>query len=485
MTTEHRSAAEVRSRIDHPVVDADGHWLEYHPQVLEALERIGGPVAAEGFAMFPKRVGRTLTSTPEERRNRGAAQEIFWGYATRNARDRATALLPGLLYERLDELGIDFSVLYPTHGLAVVQLPDPAMRQATCRAFNTYLAEHFGDYADRMTPACAVPMFTPGEAIAELEHIRHDLGLKAVVLGSLMRRPIPDVVARSPEAARRAVAHDTLGIDSAHNYDEVWAACASLGVSPTFHMGTRGFALRSSPTNFVYNHIGHFAAANEAVCKSLFLNGVTRRFPEVNFGFLEGGVAWACNLFADLIGHWEKRNLGALEHTNPANLDLAALAELAERYADAGLAERFRRGEGLFDYEASPATGGLDQLDDYARCAITDGADFVELFTRSFFFGCEADDKMNSWAFNTTANPFGARLKAVYGSDIGHFDVIDMNDVVPEAYELVDDGLITPADFRDFVFAHPVQFFGGTNPRFFEGTRVEAAAAAELAAAGR
>ena len=38
-----------------------------------------------------------------------------------------------------------------------------------------------------------------------------------------------------------------------------------------------------------------------------------------------------------------------------------------------------------------------------------------------FYFGCEADDPINSWAFQ--ANAFGARLGAVFGSDIGNFDV--------------------------------------------------------------
>jgi hypothetical protein len=32
--------------------------------------------------------------------------------------DRATAMLPRLMYERLDDLGIDFSVVYPTAGLS-------------------------------------------------------------------------------------------------------------------------------------------------------------------------------------------------------------------------------------------------------------------------------------------------------------------------------------------------------------------------------
>jgi hypothetical protein len=43
---------------------------------------------------------------------------------------------------------------------------------------------------------------------------------------------------------------------------------------------------------------------------------------------------------------------------------------------------------------------------------------------------------------------------------------------VPEAYELVEDGLITTADFRDFTFSNAVRLWGTQNPRFFEGARI-------------
>ena len=56
-----------------------------------------------------------------------------------------------------------------------------------------------------------------------------------------------------------------------------------------------------------------------------------------------------------------------------------------------------------------------------------------------------------------------------------------MRDPLPEAYELVEDGLISPDNFRDFTFANAVHLWGTQNPRFFEGTTVAAAAAAELA----
>ena len=102
---------------------------------------------------------------------------------------------------------------------------------------------------------------------------------------------------------RYAYRLDTFGIDSEHDYDPVWAKCVELKVVPTSHAGSQGIGTRQSISNYAYNHIGHFAAANEAICKSLFMGGVTRRFPGIRLGFLECGDGWACVLYADLVGH--------------------------------------------------------------------------------------------------------------------------------------------------------------------------------------
>jgi hypothetical protein len=42
-----------------------------------------------------------------------------------------------------------------------------------------------------------------------------------------------------------------------------------------------------------------------------------------------------------------------------------------------------------------------------------------------------------------------------------------------EAYEGVEQGLMTEEDFRDFVFTNPIKLHCGMNPGFFEGTIVQ------------
>ena len=477
----HVDPRTLRARFSHPVIDADGHWLEYGPVMREAFRKIGGEAAAEGLALASQRVPNSLKMTVGERTRRRVGQEAFWSSPCENVLDRATAMLPRLLYDRLPELGIDFSVVYPTAGLSYHRMQDTRMRRAICRAYNVFAADQFRGLEDRVIPAAIIPMYTPEEAIEEIEFAATQLGYRVIMVGGMMRRPVPLLAEERPEAASLVEWYDVIGIDSPHDYDPVWRKCRELKLAPTFHNGARSILLRNSPSNFCYNHIGHFASAGHAVAKALFFGGVTRRFPDVNFAFLEGGVGWACMLYADLIGHWEKRNGQAIQSTHPSKLDRGRLLELARKYGRDEVIEAVQRGEGLEGDSNSTLTGGVEDVDDYFRCRIEKKQDIRDLFVPRFYFGCEADDPANAWAFNAKANPMRARLNAIFSSDIGHFDVPDMTEVVPEAYELVEHGLLTDDDFRDFMFGNAVRFWGEVDPDFFKGTTVENAAGAVLA----
>src|SRR5688572_22907744 len=479
-TTGLTGARQLRSRLSHPIVDADGHWIEYGPVMKEEFRRIGGTAAVEAYEVASQRVPASLKMSVAERRRKRVGQEAFWSSPSENVQDRATAMLPRFLYERLDDLGIDFCVVYPTAGLSFHRMQDTRLRRAICRAYNVFTAEQFKGLGDRVIPAAIIPMYTPEEAIEELEFAVIQLGYKVPMVGGMMRRRVPALEEEHPEASRLVEWYDVIGIDSDHDYDPVWQKCRELKVAPSFHNGARSILLRNSPSNFCYNHIGHFASAGHAVAKALFFGGVTRRFPDLNFAFLEGGVGWACMLYADLIGHWEKRNRQAIESTNPSKLDVGRLLQFAEKYGSAAVIDAVRRAEGLEGDSNSRLTGGVEDLDDYFRCKIGTKSDIKDLFIPRFYFGCEADDPTNAWAFNRKANPAGAKLNALFSSDIGHFDVPDMTDVVPEAYELVEHGLRTDDDFRDFMFTNAVRFWGELNPDFFKGTAVEKPAAEVL-----
>ena len=122
-------------------------------------------------------------------------------------------------------------------------------------------------------------------------------------------------------------------------------------------------------------------------------------------------------------------------------------------------------------------------MDDFRNVSIEGKGDIRRLFANNFYFGCEADDPMNVMAFNAAA---GLKVKAMMGSDIAHFDVPDPGEVLEEAWEMVEHGLINEQDFREFTLTNAVELHASMNPDFFKGTLVETAAKEEMKlAAGR
>jgi predicted TIM-barrel fold metal-dependent hydrolase len=469
-----QSAEEIRVGLDHPVIDADGHIVEFLPLIRDFIAEEAGETVAMRFDATLASSATVRALDVDARRQLGLARTGWWGVPAANTLDRATAMVPGLLYDRLDELGIDVAVLYPTAGLMAMALDDDELRCTLARACNRYSAECFGEYADRLLPVAVVPNYTPEEALAELDHAVGVLGLKPVLFGGLVLRTAPG---HDGDRAARWV--DGLGLDSAYDYDPVWARCAELGVSPTFHSTGIGFGSRVSPTNYVANHLGNFAAGSEAVCRSLLLGGAMTRFPGLRFAFLEGGVAWAASLYADLVGHWEKRNRDALSHYDPRALDRSLLDGLVREHGSDAFVERLDRIDPslrfLSDPDEDPAA-----LDEFAASGVSSAEQIRGVFAEQCFFGCEADDPMNALAFDARLHPMGARLQAMFASDIGHWDVPDFRGVLGEAWELVEDGRLDEDAFRAFTFTNAARLFTGTRPDFFAGTVVEDAASTLL-----
>jgi predicted TIM-barrel fold metal-dependent hydrolase len=382
----------------------------------------------------------------------------------------------------LDQTGIDYTVLYPSLGLYVMGLDKDEFRIPGCRAINQYSREIVRDFSDRMTTVAVIPMHTPDEAIEELEYAVNSLGFKAVTLQSHIVRPVPKIARDYPELANYTHWTDNFCVDSPYDYDPVWAKCAELGVSPTFH--TPGYGdTRSVPSNWMYNHIGAFAYAGEGICRALLFGGVPWRFPTLRFAFLEGGVGWAVSLYSDMIGHWKKRNRSGIAEYDPANIDRALLQELFARYGGPLVQKRIDRvGKPEMPFKAFAAETGSDDmtgLDEFSTTGIERSEDINAVFN-SFYFGCESDDPINASAFNSKANPMRLRFNAVLSSDIGHFDVPDIADVLAEAYEMVEHQLISADDFRDFTFTNPARFWTAANAEFFQGTAVEKAVASVM-----
>jgi predicted TIM-barrel fold metal-dependent hydrolase len=470
--TAQAEVRKLRSKIDHPVVDGDGHIVESWPLFFRYLEKTGGAALQERFVRELKE--RPIFSSGD--RDRGEPRMPWWGTTT-ETRDLATVMLPKLLYERLDELGLDFVILYPSLGLVLPTIQDEGVRRGALRALNTMNAELTRPYWDRMAPVAMIPMHSPEEAVDEIDYVTEKLGMRVAVIPAGVTRPIP----AHPEAFPAAYLFDCYGLDSFHDYSPVWEAFMKHRLAVTAHgaPGNRYLPLpRRSPTNYMYNHILGHAAQQIDLCLSLVLGGVPKRFPQLNFGFLEGGVGWACDLLHGLHEHFEKRNVKHIRTYDPARIDRKLLQSLCEQYG--GGAQIVPNPEGGVTMERAAS-----ELDEFAQSLLTDDDDLARIFGERFSFGCEADDASVYRAMDAKGNAFGMRLRPFFSSDIGHWDVPDISTVLLESHQLVDQGLLTAADYRDFVFANPARLHAEMNPSFFDGTPVESAAKELLAAAAK
>jgi len=466
MSHSNTSPAEIRASLDHPVIDADGHIIEYAPVFDRYLKEAGIEGGFMEFAATASFDGSRLWQgqTPEERLRDRTYRSPWWGFPN-DARDLATATAPRLLYDRLDELGIDFAVIYPSVGLQLPAQRGEKIRRAGCRAYNRYAAEQMAGLEDRLTPVAVIPTFTPAEALEELDYAVGELGMRAVLLAGFAAR-------RFEEGGEHAYWIDGLGLDSPYDYDPVWQKLVDLKVAPTFHSSSMGWNGRRSTTNFSYNHMGAFAGANDTTAKSLFFGGVFNRFPELRAGFLEGGVAWALQMYTGLVEHFEKRGPQGLVSRDPSGLDGALFDQLVSD--NQGALEPLVDGWGtLF----GQSTQTPDVVNDFEAAGVKSRDDIIRQITTHCFFGCEADDRLAGVAFDTNRLPGDKPMRPIFSSDIGHWDVAHMDEVLPEAYEHLEHGWMDKNQFRDFMCDNAVRLFRGANPDFFKGTLVETYAA--------
>ncbi len=151
---EKSASAKIHDRLNHPVIDADGHWIEFEPTLLDYLDGVAGPSMVDRLRRDDYLAGLRSWSqmSQEERRARRAIQPPWWGFPARNSLDRATAMLPRLLHQRMVEIGLDFAFAYPTLALFFAAIKDHELQLAAYRAYNVMAAELFRGVGDRLIP---------------------------------------------------------------------------------------------------------------------------------------------------------------------------------------------------------------------------------------------------------------------------------------------------------------------------------------------
>src|SRR5687768_3735580 len=122
---EATTSYKIRSQLDHPVLDCDGHIRDFRPLLLDFFKETAGPQLLKRYtertgtdalgmqAAGGVRYGSPAIQDPQlpERRDWRTPRGVWWGAPMQNPMDAATMHLPKLMHERLDEFGLDYAIL--------------------------------------------------------------------------------------------------------------------------------------------------------------------------------------------------------------------------------------------------------------------------------------------------------------------------------------------------------------------------------------
>jgi uncharacterized protein len=174
----------------------------------------------------------------------------------------------------MDDEGIDQAVLFPSVGLYLWALTDPAAAVATARAYNDWLAGYCAAAPGRLFGAAMLPMQDPPAAAAELRRAADDLGFTAVFV-----RPNPCMGRSLSDRA----------------YDTVWSAAEEADVAVGVHEGSSVIVPTlgaDRPFNPLVLHATSHAMEEMLAYAQLVAFGVLDRHPALKVVWLESGGGW-------------------------------------------------------------------------------------------------------------------------------------------------------------------------------------------------
>jgi predicted TIM-barrel fold metal-dependent hydrolase len=240
------------------IIDADGHVMERGGD-----KDIGSymPAGNRGGNLFPAldhQHGQHLRPAAENGEGGGGQRVI----------NRAAWM------DFLNETQIEWSVLYPTSGLAQGRIVSEDWAIAACRAYNNWLYENFTDKSDgKLRGMALVPVQNPEAAADELRRAVEELGFVGAMLPS------------NGEGIRAHYGN--------RMYYPLYEEAQKLGCALSVHGGSHHHfgGIDTFSVYYPVNALGHpFGIMVQAA--GMVSHGIFDRFPNLRVAYLEGGSSW-------------------------------------------------------------------------------------------------------------------------------------------------------------------------------------------------
>ena len=236
------------------IIDGDGHIMEDSAAIIAHMASPYREIAQRRGIVFPPidhlHTGRAVETPPLREGRPGLGPEGWLAF--------------------LNDVGIEWSVLYPTTGLSYGKIVSLDYAVQVSRAYNDWLYHTYLQFNPRFKAMAIIPMQDPEEAAKELRRAVTELGM----LGAMM----PSNGLAQPLGSK--------------TYWPVYAEADRLGCCLAVHGGAHDRFGMDHMNMYVPVHaLGHPWGLT-INCADIVYNGIFDRFPRVRIAFLEGGVAW-------------------------------------------------------------------------------------------------------------------------------------------------------------------------------------------------
>jgi len=235
-------------------VDCDGHVMERIDEIAELIGRRNG---IEG-EINARRMVPSLDRfhTPRLARRTPGTFDPTIG--------------PDRWMEFLEKTGLEYSVLYPTEGLAFGQISFAPWANAYAKGYNDWLYEKYLRFSPKLKGVALIPMQDVPSAVAELKRAVKELGMLGAMLPS------------------NGLKHH-LG---AKEYWPIYQEAEKLDCALAVHGGCYGDLGFNSFDIFPATRALGMPFPLAIAATGMMVGGVFDAFPKFRVGFLEGGTAW-------------------------------------------------------------------------------------------------------------------------------------------------------------------------------------------------
>lgn len=268
------------------VISADSHaieppdlWQQYLSQALRergprVVSEAGGDVwVCEGM---PKRAAKRPMGAVARNQTRAYAAASDDSNKRYNADPHDWDPTTRVAYMQQD--GVDAEVLYPNYGMRIFAIENPELQQATCRAYNDWIADFCQTHPQELFGVAIISALDVDQAVAECKRVK----AKGAV-GILLPQDTPD-------GSRYSSAQ----------WDPLWATAADLNLPVSLHIIASGHA----NANWARDETGEEnAGVGYAVLPvrmarafgTFILEGVFDRHPNLKLISAENELSWAAN----------------------------------------------------------------------------------------------------------------------------------------------------------------------------------------------